>query len=62
MSRILKAMFEDLKQILFMQSITRNEKAWNIITDIIRNEDLGKTNCQQEDWNGEKKMEMQGGS
>lgn len=55
-------MFEELKQILFMQSITRNEKAWDIITDIIRNEDLGKTNCQQEDWSEGKKMEMQDGS
>lgn len=62
MSRILKAVFEELKQILLMQSITRNEKAWDIITDVIRNEDLGKTNCQQEDWNEGKKMEMQDGS
>lgn len=38
-----------------MQSITRNEKPWNIITDIIKNEDLEKTNCQQEDRNGGEK-------
>jgi len=51
MSRILKAVFEESKQTLFVGRITMNEKnSWNTITGIIRSEDLREKYGQWEDW------------